>query len=59
MPYTAKQEKFFRAVEHGWKPPAAMHSKLSAGKAKELLSHVGKKKKSKMTASAQAEALRG
>lgn len=36
MPWTEKQERYFRAVEHGWKPSKGK-KKLSPQKAKELL----------------------
>jgi hypothetical protein len=56
MPWTPKQKHFFQAVEHGWEPPASMHSTLSASKAKELLKHGKGKAK---TAGEQLKALKG
>lgn len=45
MPYTEKQEHFFRAVAHGWRPSKSEKgSTLSKEKAEELLEHEGKKK---------------
>lgn len=39
MPLTEKQEKFFRAREHGWMPKGGFKTKnvISSDKAKELL----------------------
>jgi hypothetical protein len=42
VPYSAKQEKTLRAIEHGWKPKGAFKN-VSKGKAAQMLSH-GKKK---------------
>lgn len=52
MPWTPKQEKLFRAVEHGWEPPAASGIKISPKTAKKLLAH------GKGRAAAQAKGLR-
>lgn len=44
MPYTKKQQRFFRAVEHGWKPTKGKYrgkKVLSARKAKALMDEAG------------------
>lgn len=48
MTWTDKQEHFFQAVAHGWKPKGKQGgSKLTAVKAKELLSEAKTKALSK------------
>lgn len=47
MPYTEKQNKVFRAIEHGWTPPNKPNLRglrnLSRGKAKKM-AHEGIKR---------------
>jgi hypothetical protein len=38
MPYTEKQRKVLRAIEHGWKPKKAMKN-VTPSKAATMLSH--------------------
>lgn len=52
MPYSGKQERFFQAVAHGMKPKNG--SQLTAGKAKELLSHEHKKVKARQNGQMRA-----
>lgn len=33
MPYTAKQHRLFRAIEHGWQPPSGSGIRISRGDA--------------------------
>lgn len=38
MPYTAKQNRLFRAIAHGWTPPASSGIKISKADASKMAS---------------------
>lgn len=40
MPWTAKQNKVWRAIEHGWNPPGNQFSGITPAKAK-IMAHEG------------------
>lgn len=49
MPWSEKQNRYFQAVAHGWKPRRKGQARpLSASKAKELLSHEDRKIQAKV-----------
>lgn len=44
MPYTAKQNRVFRAISHGWKPKKGSLKTISQGEAEKMASEGIKKR---------------